>query len=140
VIAGVSGLLRRRTHEFLELSIPGDRFSFVFDRFMMVLILLNVAAIVLETVPSIHAAYQAFFFNFEVFSVAIFTVEYLLRIWSCTEDKANNYSHPIIGRIKYMASPMAIIDLVLFCPSISAPSSPSICACSEFSGCCACSS
>jgi len=109
-------LLKRRTHEFLELSIPGDRFGFVFDRFMMVLILLNVAAIVMETVPSIHAAYQDFFFNFEVFSVAIFTVEYILRVWSSTEDKANNYSHPVIGRIKYIFSPMAIIDLIAFIP------------------------
>ncbi len=116
MISGVPNLLKRRTHEFLELSIPGDRFGYVFDRFMMVLILLNVAAIVLETVPSIHAAYQDFFFNFEVFSVAIFTVEYLMRIWSCTEDKVNDYSHPVIGRIKYIISPMAIIDLVAFLP------------------------
>ena len=49
-------MLKRRTHEFLELSIPGDIFGYIFDRFMMVLILLNVTAIVLETVPSIHAA------------------------------------------------------------------------------------
>tara|TARA_B100000315_G_scaffold256114_2_gene301241 strand:- start:654 stop:1829 length:1176 start_codon:yes stop_codon:yes gene_type:complete len=109
-------LLKRRTHEFLELSIPGDRFGFVFDRFMMVLILLNVAAIVLETVPSINAAYKDFFFIFEVFSVAIFTVEYVLRVWSCTEDKANDYHHPVMGRVKYILSPMAIIDLVAFLP------------------------
>jgi len=31
-------LLKRRAYEFLELSITGDRFSYVFDRFMMVLI------------------------------------------------------------------------------------------------------
>jgi len=34
----VPSLLKRRTYEFLELSIPGDRFGYVFDRFMMVLI------------------------------------------------------------------------------------------------------
>jgi voltage-gated potassium channel len=109
-------LLKRRTHEFLELSIPGDRFGYIFDRFMMVLILLNVTAIVLETVPSIHAGNKDFFFGFEVFSVAIFTVEYLLRVWSCTEDKANDYSNPITGRLKYIFSPMAIIDLIAFLP------------------------
>ncbi len=109
-------MLKRRTHEFLELSIPGDRFGFVFDRFMMVLILLNVFAIVLETVPSIHAVYESFFFNFEVFSVTIFTVEYILRIWSCTEDRARDFAHPVLGRLKYIVSPMAIIDLIAFLP------------------------
>ena len=109
-------MLKRRTHEFLELSIPGDRFGFVFDRFMMILILLNVLAIVLETVASIHAQYANFFFYFEIFSVAIFTIEYLLRIWSCTENKAENFDHPVWGRIRFAFSPMAIIDLVAFLP------------------------
>ncbi len=109
-------MLKRRTHEFLELSIPGDRFGFVFDRFMMILILLNVFAIVLETVPAIHAEFSEPFFYFEVFSVAIFTVEYLLRVWSCTENRAEDYAHPIMGRIKFILSPMAIIDLVAFLP------------------------
>ena len=109
-------MLKRRTHEFLELSIPGDRFGYLFDRFMMVLILLNVLAIVLESVPSIHAAYEALFFGFEVFSVSFFTVEYILRIWSCTENKAEYYSHPILGRLKFIVSPMALIDLIAFLP------------------------
>lgn len=109
-------MLKRRTHEFLELSIPGDRLGFVFDRFMMVLILLNVFAIIMETVPSIQAAYGDFFFAFEIFSVVIFTVEYILRVWSCTEDRAADYAHPIMGRLKFMFSPMAIIDLIAFLP------------------------
>lgn len=51
---------------------------------MICLIVANVIAIVLESVPSLHQVYQNFFFYFEVFSVAIFTVEYILRVWSCT--------------------------------------------------------
>ena len=108
--------VKRRTHEFLELSVPGDQLGFVFDRFMMILILANVIAIVLETVPSINAAYGGFFFWFEIFSVAIFTVEYVLRVWSCTANKADGYDRPLVGRIKFMLSPMAIIDLVAFLP------------------------
>ena len=109
-------MLKQRIYEFLELSIPGDRFGFVFDRFMMILIALNVFAIILETVPSIHAAYTGFFFGFEIFSVTIFTTEYILRLWSCTENKVDGYTHPILGRIKFMFSPMAIIDLIAFLP------------------------
>jgi voltage-gated potassium channel len=83
---------------------------------MIVLILLNVLAIMLETVASINALYENIFYYFEVFSVTIFTIEYILRVWSCTEDNDENYSNPITGRIKYITSPMAVIDLLAFLP------------------------
>ena len=108
--------LKRRTHEFLELSVPGDRLGFVFDRFMMILILVNVVAIILETVPAINAAHGRTFFWFEVFSITIFTVEYILRVWSCTANRAEGYDRPILGRLKYILSPLAIIDLIAFLP------------------------
>lgn len=100
----------------MSIAVPGDRFGLIFDRFMIALILLNILAIMLETVASINASYENIFYYFEVFSVAVFTIEYLLRVWSCTEDKDNDYSNPITGRIKYIMSPMAIIDLLAFLP------------------------
>ena len=95
---------------------PGDRASFIFDVFMICLIVANVVAIVLETEPSLHGRYHQFFFDFEGFSVTIFTIEYILRVWSCTADAAAGYEHPLLGRIKFMLSPMAIIDFLAFAP------------------------
>ena len=66
--------LQHRIHEILELSAPGDRASLLFDVFMICLIVANVVAIVLETEPSLHGKYHEFFFDFEEFSVAIFTI------------------------------------------------------------------
>lgn len=100
----------------MSIAVPGDRFGLIFDRFIIALILLNILAIMLETVASINASYENIFYYFEVFSVAVFTIEYMLRVWSCTEDKDNDYSNPITGRIKYIMSPMAIIDLLAFLP------------------------
>ena len=100
----------------MSIAVPGDRFGLIFDRFMIALILLNILAIMLETVASINASYENIFYYFELFSVSIFTIEYMLRVWSCTEDKDNDYSNPITGRIKYIMSPMAIIDLLAFLP------------------------
>ena len=108
--------IRLRVHEFLELSHPDDRWGVGFDYFMMVLIVLNVFAIIFETVSALDRLMGGFFFAFEVFSVAIFTVEYGLRVWSCTEDRINNYGHPIFGRLRFMVSPMAIIDFLAFAP------------------------
>lgn len=108
--------LQHRIHEIVELSVPGDRASYVFDVFIISLILANVVSIVLETEPSLHRVYHEFFLEFEIFSVAVFTVEYILRVWSCTADVASGYEHPIYGRIKFMLSPMAIIDFLAFAP------------------------
>tara|TARA_A100001011_G_C14319339_1_gene849695 strand:- start:1744 stop:2901 length:1158 start_codon:yes stop_codon:yes gene_type:complete len=112
----VNYLLKRRVFNFLDVSIPGDRYGYLFDQFMIVLIILNVLAIILETVAEINTTYSTLFYRFELFSVVVFTIEYILRLWSCTEDKANNYSHPILGRIKFIFSPMALIDLLAFLP------------------------
>ncbi|MAF49245.1 MAG: hypothetical protein CMM10_13370 [Rhodospirillaceae bacterium] len=73
------GRLKRGTHLFLDSSTLGDKAGMAFDYFMIALIVANVFAIILETVDSIFSQSPAFFFWFEVASVAIFTVEYVLR-------------------------------------------------------------
>jgi voltage-gated potassium channel len=73
-----------------------------------------VAAVVLETVDWINASYGRLFHAFDVFSVAVFTVEYILRAWSCTENP--RFRTPISGRLRYLITPMAIIDLLAILP------------------------
>lgn len=107
---------RHRVFDFLEHPVLGDKWSRGFDTFMISLILLNVLAIVLETVRSINQAFGDLFFAFEVFSVAVFTVEYLTRVWACTADPTADPAHPLWQRLKYMTSPMAVIDLLAFLP------------------------
>ncbi len=84
------------------------------DFFLLGLILANAAAIVLASVRSFGQRYGAFFTGFEYFSVAVFTVEYLLRLWSCAEDP--RYRDPLRGRLRYVLSPMAIVDLLAVLP------------------------
>ena len=55
-----------------------------------------------------------FFSYFEVVSVIIFSIEYLLRVWSCTTN--NKYKHPLWGRIKFIFSPFALVDLFAILP------------------------
>ncbi len=61
--------------------------SRVFNFGMLALIFLNVLAVVLETEENIYSQYQPFFYGFEVFSIVIFTLEYILRLWVCTEQR-----------------------------------------------------
>ena len=73
--------IRRRTFEILGASGPEDRASYRCDLALITLIVLNVVATVLESVPGISDALRGFFHRFELFSVVLFSVEYLLRVW-----------------------------------------------------------
>jgi voltage-gated potassium channel len=79
------------------------------------LILLNLVAVILETVPELADRYGVAFDVFEAVSVAIFSVEYLLRLWSCTSNP--KYRHPVFGRIRFALTPMALIDLIAIAPA-----------------------
>jgi voltage-gated potassium channel len=74
----------------------------------------NVIAVTLHTVHTLAVRYGELFWLFELFSVIIFTIEYLLRLWLCTENPS--YRHPLLGRIKYIFTPLAIIDLLAITP------------------------
>jgi voltage-gated potassium channel len=109
--------LRKRIYEIIDV-VPhaegtNQKFDF-FDVFLITLIILNVVAVFLETVQSLYVRYSSVFHAFDVFSVAVFTIEYLLRIWTCTLNP--NYQRPVLGRIKFILTPLALIDLFAFLP------------------------
>ncbi|MFO0795566.1 MAG: ion transporter [Candidatus Brocadiaceae bacterium] len=86
----------------------------IFDIFLIVLIFFNVFAVILETVENFASLYKFYFSVFEVFSVVIFTIEYMLRLWTCTGyDK---FKTPFSGRIKFVFTPLALIDLLAILP------------------------
>ena len=107
-------MIKHRIWEILEISKENDLQSKIFDYFISILIGLNVLAIMLETEQSIFGEYENYFRYFETVSVIIFTIEYFLRIWSCTS--VEKYQYPFIGRIRYFFSPMALIDLIAIAP------------------------
>lgn len=82
--------------------------------FVSIIILANVAMVVLETVPSIEARLASFFWVSELVSIAIFTLEYCLRVWAAVEDP--RYARRFLGRLRYMASIFALVDLFAIIP------------------------
>lgn len=107
--------LRKQIHETLEISLRRKRgISFVVNVFLTVVIFLNTIAIILHTVPAIRRSFNQLFLDFEVFSVIVFTIEYILRLWSCVENDA--YKHPISGRIRFVFSVWGLIDLLAILP------------------------
>jgi voltage-gated potassium channel len=109
---------KQKVHGLLHPEIVGDkRWDKIINIFIVVLIILNVVAVMLETMPSIEKNQGAmrFFHYFDIVSVAIFTIEYVLRVWSSNHEE--KYKHSLWGRVKYMMSPAALIDLIAILPS-----------------------
>jgi voltage-gated potassium channel len=107
-------LLKRRIHEILEPIHAKDKLSRVVNLFLIILILLNVLAVILESVQGYSLLYSGLFKIFEICSVTIFTVEYLLRVWTCDSDE--EFAAPVIGRLRFIVKPMSIIDLLAILP------------------------
>jgi voltage-gated potassium channel len=106
--------VKRRIYSVLEHSDERSLVGRAINLFIVALIILNVAAVMLDTVQGIATQYAGVLWNFEIFSVAIFSVEYIARVWACNTDK--KYAGIIKGRLQYMASPMAIVDLLAILP------------------------
>ena len=108
--------LRKRAAELLEQGHYTDRPSRILNLLLILLISLNVVAIILESVSDIYEQSRAAFWYFEVFSVGVFTIEYVARVWCSIDLKEIRDDRPIIGRIRYMLSPLALIDLIAILP------------------------
>jgi voltage-gated potassium channel len=119
--------LRRRTFELLNPEHRGGRLSRSVNTFLIALILANVVAICLETMAELKQAYALQFLCFELFSVSIFTIEYIVRFWSSAEkysladpSSAELSSTPqstlTRSRRKYLLSFESLIDLIAIVP------------------------
>ncbi len=104
--------IKQRTFEIISKAKDGDRPSQFFDWSIMVLIALSILSIILESFADIKEKYNSLFQIFEVITIVVFSIEFLLRIW--TADLLHpNAKHP---RLKYIFSFMAIIDLAAILP------------------------
>jgi len=108
--------IRKRAFEILDTGTKNDLLSRSVDIALIALISLNVLSVILETLPSLQNEYHTAFENFELVSVIIFSIEYLTRVWSAIEKADKKYKHPLWGRLRYILTPMALIDLIVILP------------------------
>jgi voltage-gated potassium channel len=106
--------MRFRIFNLFEIQGPNLFTARFVNALLMLLILVNVLAVIMESVESYRRAYGDLFWRLEVVSVGIFTIEYLLRIWVAVEHTA--YGKGWRGRVRYAVSPMALIDLLAILP------------------------
>jgi voltage-gated potassium channel len=107
--------LRMSVYRLLESRVKDTPAENATNRFLVLLILLNVLAVILESIAPMRNRFGRAFGLLETTSVAIFSVEYALRVWSCTANPS--YSHPVWGRLRFMLSPAALVDLAAVTPA-----------------------
>jgi len=106
--------LKRKIFLLLDPNEGGSKRDRVVNTLIIGLIVLNTLAVIVETIDSVYAQYSKIFRVFELFSIVFFSIEYILRVWTITESK--RYKSPLQGRIKYMMTPGALVDLFAVMP------------------------
>ncbi len=84
--------------------------------FLIGVIATNVAAVALETVESLAGRYRVLFMAIETAVVAVFTIEYSLRLWVAPERNLGEATGPWLKRVRYAVSAFGVIDLVAVVP------------------------
>lgn len=101
-------------YRLLEGPAEGDLPRQIVIAFLFILISVMVTIVFLETESGFYAEYEEILLAITLFAVAVFSVEYLLRLWVCTLNPA--YTDPVWGRLRYMVSLLAVFDLLAILP------------------------
>jgi voltage-gated potassium channel len=107
---------RRALHEVFEHADGGGRLANFVSMALVTLIVVNVAALILESVAEIREAYATVFIAIEAISVVVFTLEYALRIWCAPEHVLFHGLSPAKARLRYALMPAMLIDLFAILP------------------------
>ena len=95
---------------------PAHKSSRYVELLITVVVLVNCSAVILDSVPEIHAQHKHFFHELEFWSVMFFTAEYILRVWSLGAKFAAGEGGAWKGRRQYMFSPFGLIDFFATMP------------------------
>src|SRR5215831_16875843 len=108
--------LRSQLYEILEQGAVGSRVGVIVGRALILLIIINLAAVTAESVPAVGAKYRVLFLAIETVSLVVFTLEYALRLWVAVEHKPHRHFRPRRVRLRYALSPTGLIDLLSVLP------------------------
>jgi voltage-gated potassium channel len=105
---------RQRIHALVFPSAYGGTMQTIFDTFIGIWVIISVLAVVLESVHSISYVINVEFAILDALAVAIFSVEYCMRIYACVEEPG--FKNAIAGRFKQASTPATVIDLLAILP------------------------
>jgi voltage-gated potassium channel len=104
--------VRKAVHELLEGDPAGHRARSWVQFGLIAIIAFSTVAMIVESMPALRG--EAVFQRIEAVVIAIFTVEYVLRLWSCVEER--RFADGLRGRLRFSITPYALIDLAAIAP------------------------
>ncbi|MGX1785433.1 cyclic nucleotide-gated ion channel [Bosea sp. NPDC055332] len=107
---------RRRAHLIIDHGAGDDLSARLVHGGLVALILVNVSALVLESVPSLAASYGRLFYWIELVSTVLFTLEYAVRLWTAPEHTRYRGLGDNAARRAYLVSPPALLDFLATVP------------------------
>jgi voltage-gated potassium channel len=106
--------MKQKIYELVERGSFGKRYNLCFDYFIACLIILNVAAIAIESLSELNPSHLKLLKSFEIVSLIIFSIEYLLRLY--VADLIYPRKKKIYSIIKFAFSPLGLVDLFAILP------------------------
>lgn len=113
--------LRQRVHRIFEYGLAGEGIAPRVNWALIILVVINVASVVLASVPAIRTPYEPTFLIIELVSVIVFSIEYCARLWASVEDQQFAHMPPWKARLRTMITPAMLVDLLAILPFYIAP-------------------
>jgi voltage-gated potassium channel len=107
---------RHRLYEILHHGTIGDRTSRIVGQFIVLLIIVNLIAVILQSMPNLADRYDPLFTAVELISLTVFSLEYGLRVWVAVDHPPYHHLSPHQARLRFMLSAMGMIDLLAVLP------------------------
>lgn len=108
--------LKRKLYLLMTHPIAKGKGRYVFILPMVLLILINVLAVMLQSIPEINTEFSDVFLALQWVSICLFAVEYLLRLWTCVETRAADAGSALVWRLRYALTPLMLFDLLAMLP------------------------
>jgi voltage-gated potassium channel len=107
--------LRRRVLRVLHVDNASGSTGHYINVALCGVIVLSIGVVALETITRIDSHIGGLLLGIEYACLVVFSIEYVLRLWGCVANPL--YARPILGRLRYALTPMALVDLLAIAPS-----------------------
>ena len=108
--------LRHELYRLLESRTASGPWRRVVDTFLTLVIVANAVVVLFDDAGSTGPLWRPWLLGFANISVALFTVEYLCRLWIAVESEQLHSASPFQARLHYILSPAGLIDLIAILP------------------------
>ncbi len=105
---------KTKIYKLVQKGSHGKKINLIFDYVIMTLIILSVISIILESVKGISPSLRKLLNLFDIFSVLVFSIEYLLRLY--VSDLTHPTKNKFQSLIKFIFSANGLIDLLAILP------------------------